>query len=273
MPPAPTPPPPAPVSGPRVSGAPVSGARVSAAPVPGAAAASIQAPVTKEYVVKKALGLAGSTVAPSVPPGCKSIFSVVSSNPDFTFLTAALKATGLDSILSDPALVATVFAPTDAAFTKALIALGLRPQQLLNDVATLTVILKYHVIPGLTLAKANLVDGQFYDTLLTDSHHNIYQLEYVWTKTIDLVNLKLNGDLAAATSYTYKVVPSGGAAAKITAFDINAGCPTIAHVIDTVLIPAYKDAVALGAADLALNIFTSYQAVNATLPYPPYRKP
>jgi len=144
---------------------------------------------------------------------------------------------------------------------------------LLNDVATLTVILKYHVIPGLTLAKANLVDGQFYDTLLTDSHHNIYQLEYTWTKTIDLNALKMNYDVAAATTYTYKVVPSGGAAAKITAFDINAGCPTIAHVIDTVLIPAYKDALALGAADLALNVFTAYQAVNATLPYPPYRTP
>lgn len=91
-------------------------------------AGSIQAPVTKEYVVKKALGLAGSTVAASVPPGCKSIYEVVKGDSSLTFLAAALQATGLDSVLSDPALVATVFAPTDAAFTALLTALNLTPQ-------------------------------------------------------------------------------------------------------------------------------------------------
>jgi uncharacterized surface protein with fasciclin (FAS1) repeats len=83
--------------------------------------------MTKEYVVKKALGLAGSTVAASVPSSCQSIYNAAQS-ANLTFLTAALQATGLDSVLSDPALVATVFAPTDAAFTALLKALNLTPQ-------------------------------------------------------------------------------------------------------------------------------------------------
>lgn len=70
---------------------------------------------------------------------------------------------------------------------------------------TLTVILKYHVIPGLTLLKADLVNGQYYDTLLTDSKKNTYQVLYSYTTTTNLETLKVNYDVAAATSYSYTI--------------------------------------------------------------------
>ena len=79
--------------------------------------------------MKAALGLFGPTVATVVPPGCKSAYSYVKGNPAFSFLDTALQATGLVSVLDDPALVATVFAPTDAAFTSSLAALRVTPQE------------------------------------------------------------------------------------------------------------------------------------------------
>lgn len=63
----------------------------------------------------------------------------------------ALEATGLDSVL-DGRGPFTVFAPTDAAFAASLPAGAF--EQLLNDPGgQLTDILRYHVVPGETLAE------------------------------------------------------------------------------------------------------------------------
>jgi len=67
--------------------------------------------------LKEALGLGGPVVASSVPSGCLSAYEIVKSNEGFTFLNNAIIATGLESVLADPALVATIFAPDDEAFT------------------------------------------------------------------------------------------------------------------------------------------------------------
>lgn len=49
--------------------------------------------------------------------------------------------------LDDPALVATVFAPTNAAFASLLQTLGITQDQLLAS-PILPGVLKYHVVPG-----------------------------------------------------------------------------------------------------------------------------
>ena len=79
---------------------------------------------------------------------------------------------------------------------------------------TLTIILKYHVIPGLSLERADFKDTQPYDTLLTDKKGNNYPVIYNYDKSIDLTALKSSGNLASATSGIYQIVPSGGKAAK-----------------------------------------------------------
>lgn len=104
------------VSGPRAVG------------VSGAALAQPER-VTKSDKIKTLLGLSGPVVAPVVPPGCKSAYSYVRGNANFTFLDQAIQATGLVSLLDDPALVATVFAPNDAAFTTSLASLLVTPQE------------------------------------------------------------------------------------------------------------------------------------------------
>jgi hypothetical protein len=81
---------------------------------------------------------------------------------------------------------------------------------------TLTLVLKYHVIPGLSLEKEDFKDGQPYDTLLTDKHHNKYAVEYDAKKVVDLKGLKLEGDLTASTAYKYAIIPSGGLPAKVS---------------------------------------------------------
>lgn len=224
-------------------------------------ARSIETYRTKHDALKEALGLGGSVVASSVPSGCQSAYSIVQSNEGFTFLNNAIVASGLVSVLDDPALVATVFAPNDEAFTASLIDLGVSPQELFNDVITLTIVLKYHVIPGLSLEKEDFKDGQPYYTLLTDKHKNKYTIEFDYEKEIDLKSLKLDGSLEDATSSTYSI---GGA--EIIAFDINAGCPTVVHVIDSVLIPDYKDALLAEAGDTAIGILATYDEAGAPRP-------
>jgi len=61
--------------------------------------------VTKSEKLKEALGLAGPTTAAVVPPGCKSVYQIVSDSPDFTYLKNAIDATGLKSLLDNPALM------------------------------------------------------------------------------------------------------------------------------------------------------------------------
>lgn len=74
----------------------------------------------------------------------------------FTLLVQALEATGLDSVL-DGRGPFTLFAPTDAAFANTLPAGAF--EMLLNDPGgQLTDILRYHIVPGETLAE-DLVDG------------------------------------------------------------------------------------------------------------------
>ena len=74
-----------------------------------------------------------------------NIVEVAEANGSFTTLVAALKASGLDDVLTDEARDFTVFAPTDAAFETALADLGMTADELLAA-PNLDDILLYHVI-------------------------------------------------------------------------------------------------------------------------------
>lgn len=87
------------------------------------------------------------TTSPTTAAG--DIVETLADLGDFSSLVDALQATGLDSVLQGDGPF-TLFAPTDAAF--AALPAGAF-EQLLNDPSgQLTDILRYHVVPGSTLA-------------------------------------------------------------------------------------------------------------------------
>jgi len=95
-----------------------------------------------------------------VPRAGDNIVEVAVANGNFTVLASALIETGLDAVLSDEDREFTVFAPTDAAFTKLLAALGVTAEELLAR-EDLSDILLYHVLADTTvLADAALMVAQ-----------------------------------------------------------------------------------------------------------------
>lgn len=124
---------------------------------------------------------------------------------NFNTLAAALQATGLDSVLTDPDSSYTVFAPTDAAFA----ALGQDTiDALLADPDTLKNILLYHVVGGSVDASSAVALA---GSTVTSANGEDFALS---------VN---SGDLFVNLS-------------KVTATDIFASNGVI-HVIDVVLTP------------------------------------
>jgi uncharacterized surface protein with fasciclin (FAS1) repeats len=83
-------------------------------------------------------------------PADKTIVQTAQALPDFSILVEAVIAADLAGTLSGTGPF-TVFAPTNAAFTAALIELGLTKAQLLANVPLLKKVLTYHVVPGRVL--------------------------------------------------------------------------------------------------------------------------
>jgi uncharacterized surface protein with fasciclin (FAS1) repeats len=139
-----------------------------------------------------------------------SIAAVATSNQNFSTLVAALSKAGLVGTFSGSGSF-TVFAPTNAAFDAAAAALlgaGKTGRDLVDalDVATLTAVLKYHVVGDARNAQAVLGASQL---------------------------VMLDGNAAAIA------VKSGSAyinSAKIVSTDIQAS-NGIVHVIDAVILP------------------------------------
>jgi len=149
-------------------------------------------------------------IAPSA-----SVDAVIAARSDLSVLSTALAATNLDAALRSPSEQYTVFAPTDAAFTALLGALGISAEQLLA-LDGIDGVLLYHVVPG-TVRAADLSVGQSVTTA---------RGEGAATFTVVAVpgglGLDVNGD--------------GQADARIIATDINASNGVV-HVIDAVLVP------------------------------------
>jgi transforming growth factor-beta-induced protein len=87
----------------------------------------------------------------SLPVAMPNIVEIAVTDGRFTTLVAAVQAAGLAETLAGEGPF-TVFAPTDDAFAAAFAALGIEPAALLEDTATLTNILLYHVVSGNVLA-------------------------------------------------------------------------------------------------------------------------
>ena len=148
----------------------------------------------------------GNTSGASLP----TIAGVATSNANFTTLVAALSKAGLVSTFSGGGSF-TVFAPTNAAFDAAAAALigpGKTGQDLVNalDVATLTAVLKFHVVGDARNAQAVLASSQ-------------------------IVMLDGNATAIALKSGSPYINSS-----KIVSTDIQAS-NGIVHVIDAVLLP------------------------------------
>jgi transforming growth factor-beta-induced protein len=90
-----------------------------------------------------------------------TIAQLVSNNPDFSILLAAVVKAGLVPALSDPNSSLTVFAPTNQAFENLLVELGITLQQLL-DLPNLADILLYHVL-GQTVFSVAIKEGKTWD--------------------------------------------------------------------------------------------------------------
>jgi uncharacterized surface protein with fasciclin (FAS1) repeats len=91
-----------------------------------------------------------ATTATTGSTAAGTIAEVAASNPNFSILSQALEATGLDATLASGEY--TVFAPTDAAFNDLLATTKLTADELLLA-DELVDILKYHVLNGEVLAE------------------------------------------------------------------------------------------------------------------------
>ncbi|CAM3850859.1 fasciclin domain-containing protein [Deinococcus frigens] len=158
----------------------------------------------KKMLLMTTLLFSGAAVAgggSSMPMGT-TIAGIVSNDPNFSTLLAAVKAAGLVETLSSPGPF-TVFAPTNAAFAKI-------PQAdlnaLLNDPAQLKAVLLYHVVAG--KVTASQVMGMSSGTTINGADVNVSMMDG-------------------------KVMIND---ATVTKADIMASNGVI-HVIDTVLMP------------------------------------
>ena len=158
-------------------------------------------PVTAQ---EKTMMVGGAPMYPS-----KNIVENAVNSKDHTTLVAAVKAAGLVETLQGKGPF-TVFAPTNAAFTKlpaGTVDTLLKPE----SKATLTKILTYHVVPG-KLNAADLKDGQK-------------------LKTVEGEELTVK-----ASGGKVMIVDAKGGSSTVTIADVNQSNGVI-HVIDTVLMP------------------------------------
>lgn len=124
-----------------------------------------------------------SSATPNPPDRLKTITEIVvesatrKDKPEFTILLAALENAdpSIAPALNERWRRATVFAPTDAAFTELLKTLDITSEELLQNRGLLNAVLTYHVIPCVdfdseTLAAAT---GALVASLLPDHPHRV----------------------------------------------------------------------------------------------------
>jgi len=183
----------------------------SAAVIAFAAAIAPAAPALAQ-MNEKTVTVGGAPMYPS-----KNIIQNAVNSKDHTTLVAAVKAAGLVDTLSGPGPF-TVFAPTNAAFTKlpaGTVDTLLKPE----NKATLTKVLTYHVVPGRMTAVALMKavkDGEGEAHLKTVAGEDLIVKEAGPGK---LTITDVKGDVAMVT--IPDVLQSNG----------------VIHVIDTVLLP------------------------------------
>lgn len=147
------------------------------------------------------------------PGDGKTIVDIAASNPDFTYLVAAVQFAGLVDVLNGNSQL-TVFAPTNEAFEDLADKLGLASVGDLlvpQNKELVTNVLLYHVSPGNKNSK-NVVSSGRVNTLLK---------QFIYSKVED---------------NTAKIGNDTNGYANIIAVDLRATNGTI-HIIDKVLLP------------------------------------
>jgi uncharacterized surface protein with fasciclin (FAS1) repeats len=183
----------------------------SAAVIAFAAALAPAAPALAQ-MNEKTVTVGGAPMYPS-----KNIIQNAVNSKDHTTLVAAVKAAGLVDTLSGPGPF-TVFAPTNAAFTKlpaGTVDTLLKPE----NKATLVKVLTYHVVPGRMTAVALMKavkDGEGEAHLKTVAGEDLI-VKQAGPGKLTVTDVK--GDVAMVT--IPDVLQSNG----------------VIHVIDTVLLP------------------------------------
>lgn len=141
----------------------------------------------------------------------KTVTGTAAATPSLSILVEALTTANLTSTLDDPALVATVFAPTNDAFAALLKKLNYTKAQLLSSYILKPTLL-YHVVPGVAAKSTDLTQGETLPTLLKGSN-----------LTVSLMNgVMIDGMDSNATVTQANIVAD----------------KAVVHVIDTVLLPA-----------------------------------
>jgi uncharacterized surface protein with fasciclin (FAS1) repeats len=159
------------------------------------------------------------TPEPEVPSIAELVVASTQNDPaQFTILLAAVQAADplVLAALSDDDASLTVFAPTDAAFSRLLALLDITPEALLADTELVTEVLLYHVVAG-EFDAAELVaaaNGGFPGDLLP---------------TLQGTKIEFTNDdgtliVDASTVIAADIMASNG----------------IVHVIDTVLLPSFN---------------------------------
>ncbi|MEM6281896.1 MAG: fasciclin domain-containing protein [Chloroflexota bacterium] len=147
--------------------------------------------------------------------------------PEFTTLLTAIQAAdpAVLEVLADPEAELTVFAPTDAAFAALAEALGEEAfGALLEDTATLTAILRYHVVPGAVMSAdvvAGLEESMMEDDMMGSSF-------FVSTAQGIRAEVAQEGEDEPITV--------GGAPLNLEMLDVAAANGVI-HVVDAVMVP------------------------------------
>eukprot|EP01025_Chloroclados_australasicus_P007452 TRINITY_DN123_c0_g1_i1.p1 TRINITY_DN123_c0_g1~~TRINITY_DN123_c0_g1_i1.p1 ORF type:complete len:182 (+),score=37.07 TRINITY_DN123_c0_g1_i1:409-954(+) len=142
---------------------------------------------------------------------CFTVAEIASETEELSILYTALEAAGFLDTVNDPEFVATVLAPTNAAFETIIEAFNATAEVVLAD-PQLANILRYHAVPDVALLAEDLEDGAVVTTLLGQD------------LTVDLSN-----------GVTFV---GSGSSAKVIVADVVA-CKAIIHVIDTVLLPDF----------------------------------
>lgn len=158
-------------------------------------------------------------------PGASTIYDIVETTTGFTYLKAALDATGLDAALDMPGVQYTVFAPTDAAFEK--VADELYENADLGD-GTVPTLLGFLVTNGLAddVLLYHVTDGRRFANSVVNKNND---------KEIET----LLGAYLTSTP-TAKLIDASPATsdAQISPTLVNISASNgVVHVIDNVLVP------------------------------------
>jgi uncharacterized surface protein with fasciclin (FAS1) repeats len=145
-----------------------------------------------------------------------NIAAAAIATPQLSSLVEVASAIGLAETLADENLVATAFAPNNAAFAAFLKEYNLTPDQLTAQPDLARLVLSYHLVPGVAATASSLTNGQQLPT--QDQGQTITVI-----KNGNNVSLKPSAD--------------GAPIANVVTGDIKAG-KAIVHIVDQVLVPA-----------------------------------